>query len=78
MLIDGPDPHQTTANLAGHIAYKSLKALLVLIDKVGYALPPPVKAVAAGLNSILTVVDVCTAASQWVPVRELMSLMDRK
>ena len=76
MLIDGPDPHQMTAKLPRGIAYKNLKALLVLIETVGYALPP-VKAVAAGINSILTVVDVCTAASQWV-VRELMSLMRQK
>ena len=76
MLIDGPDPHQMTAKSVRGIAYKNLKALLDLIETVGYALPP-VKAVAAGLNSILMVVDVCTAASQWV-VRELMSLMRQK
>ena len=51
------------AKLAGDIAYKGLKASLDVIDKVGYALPP-LKAAAAGLSSVLTVIDVCTAASQ--------------
>ena len=76
MLINGPGSHQTTANLARGIAYKNLKAILVLIDKVGYA-QPPLKAVAAALSSIFTVIDVCTVTSQWV-VRELMSLMRQK
>ena len=73
MLNHGRDPPQM-ANLAGDIAYKGLKALLAVIDKVGYALPP-LKAATAGLSSIMTVVDVCTAASQWATVQELMSLM---
>ena len=77
IFVDGAGPPQTAANLAGDIAYKGLKATLVLIDEVGYALPP-LKAVAAALNSIMTVVDVCTAASQWVAVWELMSLMRQK
>ena len=33
------------------------------------------KAAAAGLSSVLTVVDVRTAASQWVNVGELMNIM---
>ena len=33
------------------------------------------KAAAAALSSVLTVIDVCTAASQWVIVQDLMSLM---
>ena len=57
------------------IAYKNLKAVLVLIDKVGNA-QPPLKAVAAALSSVFTVIDVCTAALQWV-VRELMSLRQK-
>ena len=61
MLIDDPDPHRSTAKLAGDIAYKGLKAVLDVIDKVGYALPP-LKAAAAGLGSVLTVIDVCTFA----------------
>ena len=56
------------------MAYKGFKALLVVLDKVGYALPP-LKAAAAGLSSVMTVIDVCTTASQWVTVRELMGLM---
>ena len=58
------------------IAYKNLKAILVFIDKAGYA-QPPLKAVAAALSSIFTVIDVCTVASQWA-VRELMSLTRQK
>ena len=47
-----------------------------VIDKVGYALPPLLKAAAAGLSSVLMVIaNVCTAASQWVTVQELMGLM---
>ena len=38
-------------------------------------LPPPVKAAAAAISSVLTVIEVCTAASQSVIVRELMCLM---
>ena len=33
------------------------------------------KAAAAGLGSVLMVIDVCTATSQWVTMWELMSLM---
>ena len=77
MLIDDLDPHRSTAKLAGDIAYKGLKAVLDVIDEVGYALPP-LKAAAAGLGSVLTVIDVCTAASQWMTVRELMNLMRQK
>ena len=72
-MVDGAVP-QTAANVAGDIAYKGFKALLDVLDKVGYALPP-LKAAASGLSSVMTVIDVCTAASQWVTVRELMSLM---
>ena len=75
MLIDGPDPHQSTVKLAGHIAYQGLKSSLDVIDKVGSVPPPQVKAAAAALSSVLTVIDVCTTASQWVIVQELMSLM---
>ena len=46
----------------------------MVLDKVGYALPP-LNAAAAGLSSVMTVIDVRTAASQWVAVRELMGLM---
>ena len=33
------------------------------------------KAAATGLSSVMMVIDVCTTASQWVTVWELMSLM---
>ena len=46
----------------------------MVLDKVGYALPP-LKAAAAGLSSVMTVIDVCTTTLQWVTVRELMGLM---
>ena len=74
IFVDGAGPPQTAANLAGDIAYKGFKALLDVLDKVGYALPP-LKAAAAGLSRVMTVIDVCIAASQWVTGRELMSLM---
>ena len=74
IFVDGAGPPQTAANVGRDIAYKGFKALLDVLDKVGYALPP-MKAAAAGLSSVMTVIDVCTAASQWVIVRELMSFM---
>ena len=74
MFVDGAGPPQTTANVAGDIAYKGFKALLDVLEAVGYALPP-LKAAASGLSRVMTVIDVCTAASQWITVRELMSLM---
>ena len=51
-----------------------MKALTVVLDMAGYVFPP-MKAAAAGLGSVLTVIDVCTTASQWVAVWELMGLM---
>ena len=33
------------------------------------------KATTAALSGVMAVIDVCTAASQWVTVRDLMSLM---
>ena len=74
IFVDGTGPPHTTANLAGNIAYKGCKAFLDVLDKVGYALPP-LKAAAAGLRSVMTVIDVCTTASQRVTVGELMSVM---
>ena len=47
---------------------------MIVLETVGGALPP-LKAAATGLSSVMTVIDVCTTASQWVTVRELMSLM---
>ena len=62
-ILNDAGPPQTAPKLAGDIAYKGFKALLDVLDKVGYALPP-LKAAAAGLSSVMTVIDVCTAASQ--------------
>ena len=64
------------ANATRDIAYKGLKALLDVLDRVGYALPP-LKAAASGLSRVMTVIDVCIAASQWMTVQELMSLMSQ-
>ena len=75
IFVDGAGPPQTTANLAGDIAYKGFKALLDVLEKVGFAFPP-LKAAAAGLSRVMTVIDVCTAASQWMTVGELMSLQN--
>ena len=78
MFVDGAaGPPQTAANVGRDIAYKGFKALLDVLDTVGYAVPP-MKAAAAGLSKVVTLIDVCTAASQWVTVRELMSLMRQK
>ena len=74
IFVDGTGPPQTATNLAGDIAYKGFKALLDVLDRVGYALPP-LKAVASALSRVMTVIDVRTVASQWVTVRELTSLM---
>ena len=74
IFVDGAGPPQTAASVAGDVAYKGFKALIVVLDTVGYALPP-MKAAAAGLSRVMTVIDVRTAALQWVTVRELMSLM---
>ena len=74
IFVDGAGPPQTAANVAGDVAYKGFKALIVVLDTVGYALPP-MKAAAAGLSRVMTVIDVRIAASQWVTVRGLMSLM---
>ena len=62
-ILNDAGPPQTALNLAGDIAYKSLNALLVVLDAVGYALPP-LKAAAAGLTGVMTIIDVCTAALQ--------------
>ena len=74
IFIDGAGPPQTTANLAGDMTYKGAKALLVVLDTVGYA-HPAMKAAAAGLSRVVKVIDVCTAPSQWVTVPELITLM---
>ena len=73
-FVVGAGPPQTAANVGRDITYKGFKALLDVLDTVGYALPP-LKAAAAGLSSVMTVIDVCTAASQCVTVGELMNLM---
>ena len=70
IFADDTGPPQTAANLA----YNGFKALIVVLDKVAYALPP-LKAAAAGLSGVMTVIDLCTTASQWVSVGKLMSLM---
>ena len=44
------------------MAYKGLKALLDVLETVGYALPP-MKAAAAGLSRVMTLIHVCIAAS---------------
>ena len=54
-FIDGVDTPQTVAKTV----YNGSKVLLDVIDKVGYAVPP-LKAAAAGIGRIITVVDVCT------------------
>ena len=54
-FIDGVDAPQTVAKTV----YNGFKILLDVIDKVGYAVPP-LKAAAAGIRSIMTVIDVCT------------------
>ena len=59
------------------MAYKGFKALLDVLETVGYAVPP-MKAAAAGLSKVMALIDVCTATSQWVTARELMSLMRQK
>ena len=59
------------------MAYKGFKALLDVLETVGYAVPP-MKAAAAGLSKVLALIDVCTAMSQWMTVWELMSLMRQK
>ena len=38
---------------------------MIVLDTVGGALPP-LKAAAAGLSGVMTVIDVCITASQWV------------
>ena len=55
-FIDGVDEPQTMAKTV----YNGFKTLLDVIDKVGYAIPP-LKAAAAGIGRIMTVVDVCTS-----------------
>ena len=52
-FIDGVDTPQTVAKTV----YNGSKVLLDVIDKVGYAVPP-LKAAAAGIGRIITVVDV--------------------
>jgi hypothetical protein len=52
------DAPQTLAHDVRSIAYEGFKALLVMLDNVGYALPP-LKATAAGLSSVMTMIDVC-------------------
>ena len=67
IFVDGAGPPQTTVKLAGDVAYKGFKALLDVLDTVGYAVPP-MKAAAAGLSKVMALIDVCTATSQWVTV----------
>ena len=55
-FIDGVDTPQTVAKTV----YNGAKILLDVIDKVGYAVPA-LKAAAAGIRRIMTVVDVCTS-----------------
>ena len=61
-FVDGAGPPQTAANIGKDMAYKGFKALLGILDTVGYALPP-MKAAAAGLSRVMTLIDVCIAAS---------------
>ena len=63
MFVDGAGPPQTATNVGRDIAYKGFKALLDVLDTVGYAVPP-MKAAAAGLIKVVTLIDVCTAVSQ--------------
>ena len=56
------------------MAHEGFKALLVVLGTVGNTVPP-MKAAAARLTKVLTLIDVCIAASQWMIVRELMTLM---
>ena len=55
-FIDGIDGPQTVAKTV----YNGSKILLDVIDKVGYAVPP-LRAAAAGIGRIMTVVDVCNS-----------------
>jgi hypothetical protein len=52
------DVPQTLAQDVGEIAYEGFKGFLDALNTVGFALPP-LKAAAAGLRSVLTVIDVC-------------------
>ena len=63
LLVDGVDPPQTLAREASDIAYKGVKGLLDVLNRVGYALPP-LKAAAAGLSSVLEMIDVRTSSQQ--------------
>jgi hypothetical protein len=55
------DTPQTLAQDIGGIAYNGFKAVLVMLDRVGYALPP-LKATASGLSSVMTMIDVCDSS----------------
>ena len=55
-FIDGVDAPQTVTKTV----YNASKILLDVLDKIGYAVPP-LKAAAAGIRRIMTVVDVCTS-----------------
>ena len=55
-FIDGVEAPQPVATAV----YNGSKILLDVIDEVGYAVPP-LKAAAAGIRRIMTVVDVCTS-----------------
>ena len=69
MFIDGTDPPQTAAaNVAGHFANIEFKALVEVLFKAGYV-HPALEAAALGLMRIIPAIDVCTAASQWVTMR---------
>ena len=62
MFVDGAGPSQTAA-------YKGFKALVIVLETVGGALTV-LKTAATGLSGVMTVIDVCTAASRWASVRE--------
>jgi hypothetical protein len=59
-LLNDADTPQTLAKDVGDMVYVGFKGLLAMLNTVGYALPP-LKAAAAGLSSVLTVIDVCTS-----------------
>ena len=63
-FIDGVDAPQTVAETV----YNGSKILLDVIDKVGYAVPP-LKAAAAGIGRIMTVVDVCNSRRLAIAMR---------
>ena len=63
LLVGGVDPPQTLAREASDIAYKGVKGLLDVLDRVGNTFPP-LKAAATGLSGVLMVIDVRTSSRQ--------------